>query len=347
MSATATRVDLDGFRSWFNNTDYKLMESLDNKLSDPIYSLLGEYDDSSKSDTISVTGRDNSGFAATKLPGGKINKQAAVEEDQMNKGFMSFAETSNIEWESVIHDKYRYADEQPAEIVDKVMDSASLLLHHQLFNFGTASSVTMEGTHGSYGLTVPSGQNLFSSSHSGPGYSSKSNLVGTGALSNANLIANIQHGNENMVTSNGTAIPYTPDLLIVPNDAAMVEAAIQITKSDKVYSSANNATNIFSDKGIKIFRGGSMSVVVLPFAPRTAAGAYDTAKQYYWQTADSMMLKKAIKYKWAARPTVASRFVDPENLDSYFSVAARLAVVAQRWQGINLNNSTTIPVTAS
>lgn len=338
---TNTRVNIDGFRSWFNDTKYVLLDRIEDRLTDKIYDLFGEIDDGSKSDTISVTGRDDSGFAKAKAPGAKIDRQAPVEEDQLSKGFVSFGKNRVIEYESVVHDQYQFATDGPEDLVDNVLDSASLLLHHQLFNFSTATSVTLPSSGGtvSYGLTVPNGQALFSNSHSGPGYSSKDNIQGTGALSNANLIANIQHGNQNMVTSNGTSIAYQPDALIIGNDASMLEKALQLTRTEKVESTANNAVNIFS--------GGTMDVVRLKFAPRDASGFYDTSKQYYWITADKAMMKKALCYKWASRPQAMTKFMDPENGDSYISVIARLAVVAKRWQGMVLNNSTTQPTTSS
>lgn len=339
MSATPTQVDLSGFRSWFNDTDYVLQSKIDDMMKDPIFSLLGEYEGSGKSDTISVTGRANERFAQTKAEGAAINRVAPVEEDQLSKGYLTFAEQQSYSWESIVHDRYAFADSDPAEMVDNVLDGISLLFHGQLFNGSTGTSITLGGSHGAYDISIPDGGALFKATHSGPGYSSKSNIAGTQALSHENLVANIQHGNENLVTSTGKAISYNPDLLIVPNDARMVEKARTITGSQQVESSANNAINIFS--------GGTMKVVVLKNAPRSTSGAYDTSKQYHWMTADSNMLRKSVQYKFAARPQVLAKYMDAENADSYHSVLARVAVVAKRWQFGVLNNSTTAPTISS
>jgi hypothetical protein len=189
----------------------------------------------------------------------------------------------------------------------------------------------------SYDLRTPDAVALISASHTTPsGLTGLTNIGGTGALSEENLTANILVGQENMSTSAGTSIPYNPDMIIVPNVAPLVKKAMQITGSDQVEGTANNAINIYG--------GGSMKVMVLNFAPLLAGGGRDTTTaKWAWSTADSSMLKKCLHFKWASRPISYPRFMDQENGDSSFLVLASVAVGASRWQGIVRNNATSAP----
>jgi hypothetical protein len=183
---------------------------------------------------------------------------------------------------------------------------------------------------------------LISASHTvpGTGATTYTNVGGTDALSEEALTANILVGQENNVTSSGTGMGYDPDLIIVPNVEPLVKKAMQITGSDQVESTGNNAINIYS--------GGRMKVMVLKKAPYLAGGGRDTTTaKWAWSTADSSMLKKILHFKWAAKPQSYAKFMDEENGDSAFLVMARFAFGASRWQGIVRNNATTAPTDSS
>lgn len=328
-------------RSWFNRINYMVQEKLDDFLdNDPIASLFTDRTNGDKQDTLDITGRANDGFAAFTVEGQKADQTTPTEEDQLSKNFLSIKERQVFTWESFLHDKYDYINDTSSELAKKIMNSYHLALTHQLHNFVTSTTVTLPGGI-VYDLTTPDGVALASASHTTPvGGTGITNIGGTGALSEENLTANILVGQENMVTSNGTSIPYNPDLLIVPNVEPMVKKAMQITGSDQVESTANNAFNVYS--------GGRMKVLVLGFAPLLAGGGRDTTtKKYAWSTADSSMLKKCLHYKWAARPQSYPKFMDEENGDSAFLVMARFAFGASRWQGFVHNNSTTAPTDSS
>lgn len=325
-------------RSWFNNINYMVQEKLDEFLdNDPITSLFTDRTNGDKQDTLDITGRSNDGFAAFTVEGQKADQTRAYEEDQLSKNFLSIKERQVFTWESFLHDKYDYVNDVSTELAKKIMNSYHLALTHQLHNFATSTTVTLPGGI-SYDLTTPDGVALISASHTTPaGGTSITNIGGTGALSEENLTLNITVGQENMVTSSGTSIPYNPDTIIVPNDERMVKKAMQITGSTKVEATANNAFNIYS--------GGRMKVMVLGFAPLLAGGGRDTTSaKYAWSTCDSAMLKKTLHYKWASKPQSHARFMDEENGDSAFLVLGRFAFGASRWQGIVRNNSTTAPV---
>lgn len=329
-------------RSWFNSTNYLVQEALDEFLqNDPVASLFTDLSGKGgNQDTVNITGRVNDGFANHSVEGQKANATTPIEEDQMNKSFLSIKERQVFTWESFIHDKYDYIYDTASELAKKIMNTFHLDLTHQLFNFADSTSLSVRGGI-TYDLTTPDGVALISASHTTPaGGTSITNIGGTGALSEENLTANILVGQQNMVTSAGTMIPYNPDMIIVPNVAPMVKKAMQITGSDQVESTANNAINVYG--------GGSMKVMVLNFAPCLADGSRDTTtKQYRWATADSKMLKKNIWYKWAAKPESQAIWLDPENGDNAYLVRARLAFGASRWQGLVMNTSTTAPTDSS
>lgn len=328
-------------RSWFDRINYAVQEKLDEFLdNDPVAKLFTDRTNGDKADTFNLTGRANDGFATFTVEGQKANSTNPIEEDQMSKNFLSIKERQVFTWESFLHDKYDYINDTSSELAKKIMNSYHLALTHQLFNYSTSTTVSLPGGI-TYDLTTPDGAALFSASHTTPaGGSSITNIGGTGALSEENLTANILVGQENMVTSAGTSMPYNPDMIIVPNVEPMVKKAMQITGSDQVESTANNAFNVYS--------GGRMKVMVLNFAPLLTDGSRDTTtKKYQWMTADSSMLKKILHYKWASKPISMPRFMDEENGDSAFLVMARFAFGASRWQGAVLNNSTTAPTDSS
>ena len=316
------------------------MDKLDAMLdSDPVLNLFGEITDGGKEDSINMTGRANDGYAHVKSPGEKANLDGPVEEDQMNKNFFTISERANIEWESFVHDKYSLVVDAATELYEKIMSTVYLAVSHQIFNFGTATTVTLPGAY-SYSLTTPDGVALYSASHTTPaGDTSRSNLPGTQALSSPNLDIHIQTVQESIRSSKGNSMSYQPDILFVSaNCQRQLTMALQITRSNLVPSTGNNAYNVYS--------GGIMEVVALKHTPFTAAGVYDTAKQYYWGTGVKSQLKKILKYKWASRPVAYPKFMDSENGDSSYLSMARFGFGACRWQGIALNNSTTAPTTA-
>lgn len=335
--------------SWFNRINYLVQEKLDDFLdNDPVASLFTDRTDGNKALTMDLTGRANDGFANFTVEGQKAQGTTPIEEDQLSKNFLSIKERQVFTWESFLHDKYNYIYDTSSELAKKVMNSYHLALTHQLFNFSDATTVTLPGGI-TYDLTTPDGAALISASHTTPaGGSSITNIGGTGALSEENLTANILVGQENMVTSAGTSIPYNPDMLIVGNVEPMVKKAMQITGSDQVESTANNAINKYGPNGFTVYGGGRMKLMVLNFAPLLAGGGRDTTtKKYRWATADSSMLKKCLHYKWAAKPESHARFMDEENGDSAFLVMGRFAFGASRWQGIVMNTSTTAPTDSS
>jgi hypothetical protein len=200
--------------------------------------------------------------------------------------------------------------------------------------------VTLPGGF-SYDLTSPDNLAFVDDSHTVPGSSSTfDNDGGNIALSNDNLTTLILQGQENEVSHNGTSITFNPDMLFVGNVQPMIEKALQITKSEKVESSANNAVNIYG--------GGWMKVAQLNFAPYTNVGNRDTTnKKYRWAIAQSDRLRGTLKHKWAARPVAVGKFMDQENFDSSYSVAGRIGFGACRWQGYYMATSTTAPTSSA
>ncbi len=326
-------------RSWFNSTNYLVQEALDDFLdNDPIASLFTDRTgQGGVQDSLDITGRVNDGFASFTVEGQKANSTTPVEEDQLSKNFLSIKERQVFTWESFLHDKYNYIYDTASELAKKVMNSYHLALTHQLFNYCTATTVTLPGGIAPYDLKTPDGVALVSANHSTPaGGSGITNIGGTSALSEEALTAAILVGQENMVTSNGTSLPFNPDTIIVGNVEPMVKKAMQITGSDQVEGTANNAVNVYG--------GGRMKVMVLNFAPLLANGSRDTTtKKYAWAVADSNMLKKVLHYKWAAKPQSYGRWMDEENGDSAYLVMGRFAFGASRWQGYVHCAATTAP----
>lgn len=329
-------------RSWFDRNNYIFQETLDEFLdNDPVAKLFTDRTGQGPlSDTMDLTGRANDGFAGFTVEGQKVVESQAVEEDQLHKNFVSIADRQKFTWQSFIFDKNNYIKDTSAEMAKKILNSFHLALTHQLHNFATATSVTLKGNV-VYDLKTPDNVALISASHTTPsGLTGLTNIGGTTALSEEALTANILVGQENMHTSSGTSMGYNPDMIIVPNVEPLVKKAMQITGSDQVESTANNAVNIYS--------GGRMKVMVLNFAPLLAGGGRDTTTaKWAWSTCDSSMLKKILHFKWAMKPTSYPKFMDSENGDSSFLVLGNFSFGASRWQGIVRNNAVTAPTDSS
>ena len=338
----SNQVDIADYRSWFNSTRYIVQDAIDRMVTDdPIFSIFGEVTDGGREDSINVTGRSNDGFAEVKTPGQKANKTAPVEADQMNKNFFTVAEQQLVEWEAFLHDKYQLVEDTTTELVSKINATIALALTHQLFNFADASTVTLPGGF-SYDLTSPDSVPFVDDSHTVPGRPGETfdNDVGNVALSHDGLTTAILQGQENEVSHKGTAQTFNPDMLFVGNVQPMIDKALQITKSEKVESTQNNAVNIYS--------GGWLKVAVLNFAPYLATGNRDTTtKKYRWSIAQTDRLKGTLKHKWASKPVAVGKFMDQENFDSSYSAAGRIGFGACRWQGYYMATSTTAPTSSA
>lgn len=311
---------------------------------DPIFDLFGEIDYSKNTgDTVNFTGRAFGGFAPIVAPGGQIPESNPVEGDQLAKQFLSVKDRMTVEWETILHDKLDFVKEDVSALVERCINTPALVMTNAFFTVANAGTVTLPGG-GTYATTCGDGQFLADTDHTVPGTVAagttyRNTTSGADVLSESGITNAIQTGNQNIVNDDGVVAPWNPDTIIVANNESMVRKALEITRSDKITNSANNT--------VQIYTGGRFKVVVLKHAPRNAAGAYSTTAgdMYRWALADSRMLKRAIKYTWAARPqdNVVPKFQSRENLDSTVAVAGRFVFGFPRWQGIVYSLATSAP----
>ena len=337
-------LSLAGYRSFFNSTVYSLIEKMEDMESDPIFSLLGEQaHDTSTGDTVNFTSDTLSGYAPIVAPGGDIPETNVVEGDQLARTYFSIKDRMVVEYEAYAHNKLDVMLDRAEDLVERAMFTASLCLSGQLLNNANAGTQTIGGV--TQTITTADGQFLGDSDHTVPGKigSTYSNVLASlGALSDSNLDALEQQIKQNNVDDKGTNRPFTADCLVVPDNATMIKKAMQLTGSVLSPETANNAINIY--------RGGRLDVVVLKQAPRDSTGGYDTTKQYFWCLANKKSIKRAVKYRWAVKPSdvkqggVVPKFMD-KNLDSSVIVYGRMVFGAPRWQGLGYSFSTTKPTT--
>lgn len=338
-------LSLATHRSFFNSTVYKVVEKLEGMQNDPIFDLCGEvaYDDST-GDTINFASRTLDGYAQRVAPGGEIPESSTVEGDTLAKPFVSYKDKMVVEMETALHNKLDLVLEDAEALAERTLNIIALELSHQLLNSADSDTLALKGG-GTAAITCADGLALASASHTvpGTGATTYSNLLSAAsALSEDNMSTLIQQGKANNVSDAGTIIPFIPDTIVIPDNEDMIKKALQITGSELVSESANNAINVYNR--------GKMRVVVLKHAPRNAIGGYDTDQQYHWAVADSRQLKRAIKYSWALRPSEIGSGLVPKfresNLDSVIYTAARFVFGAPRWQGIYFSMSTTKPTHA-
>lgn|SRR3990167_269736 len=335
-------TSLAQYRSWFNSTVYYTVEELAKVEKDPIFDLFGEINyTKSTGDTINFTGRAFGGFSPIVAPGGQIPESNPTEGDQLAKQFLSVKDRMVVEWESFLHDKLDFVKEDAAALIERCVNTPSLVMSGALLTAANATTVTLPGGL-TYATTCADLQQMADTDHTVPGAvgsTFRNTTTGTDVLSDSGITNAIQIGNQNIVNDDGVVAPWAPDTLIIPNNESMVRKALEITKSDKVVESGNNTVNVYS--------GGRFKVVVLKHAPRNAVGAYSTTAgdMYRWAIADSRMLKRAVKYCWAAKPqnNVMPSFKSRENFDSTIGVAGRFVFAFPRWQGIIYSLATSAP----
>lgn len=344
MSQLPSTVQLQAFRSWFDDTRYSRRAMLDEMMRDPIYDLFGEDKSNNLSDTLSSNGIDYSGIAKAKTPGGRVVKDAPIEVDTHSVGYITFVKRFNYELESILHDQYKLLDPDGTMCIKQLWEAVGLFLTNALWNENDGTSFEVLAHEGviNYLTGCPDGKSLIAADHSGPGYSNKTNIGGTGPLTGPNVVTNIDIGKTNFCFPSGQPKTYRPDLIMHGDVEVLTEASRQITGSTKVASSANNAVNIYSD--------GSKDVVVFKHAPRvstTNLRSSTAADVYKWATASRSLMKQSIRLKWIAKPQlIGEKNIDDENLDSFATAFCRLAVIIDDPFFMVQNTATTAPTTA-
>lgn len=344
MSQLPSTVQLAGFRSWFDDTRYSRRAMLDEMMRDPIYELFGEDKSSNTSDTLSSMGIDYSGIAKAKTPGGKVTKDAPIEADTHSVGYITFVKRFNYELESILHDQYKILDPNGTMCIQQLWEAVGLFLTNVLWNENDATSFDVLAHEGviSYQTGSPDGKAFIAADHSGPGYSGKTNIGGTGPLSGPNLVTNIDIGKTNFCWPSGQPKSYRPDLIIHGDVEVLTETSMQITRSSKVSSSANNAANKYAD--------GSKEVFVLKHAPRSSTTnqrSTTAADIYKWATGEKAKMKSGLRLKWAAKPQlIGERNIDDDNLDSFATAFCRLAVIIDDPFCMVQNNASQAPTPA-
>lgn len=343
MSQTPSTVQLAGFRSWFDDTRYARRAMIDEMMNDPIYSLMGEDKTLNTSDTLSTMGIDYSGIAKAKTPGGRVTKDAPIEADTHSVGYITFVKRFNYELETILHDQYKLLDPDGTMCIRQLWEAIGLFFTNVLWNENDATSFDVLAHEGvvTYTTGCPDGKALVAADHSGPNYSNKTNIGGTGPLSGPNVVTNVDIGKTNFCHPSGQPMFYRPDQIWHGDVEVMTEASKQITSSTKVASSANNAVNMYSD--------GSKEVVVFKHAPRSSTTnlrSTTAGDVYKWATAEKAKAKQSVRYKWIAKPQlIGEKNIDDENLDSFATAFCRVAVIIDNPFFMVQNNATTAPTT--
>ena len=339
-------LSLAGYRSFFNSTVYSLIEKIQDMETDPIFGLLGEQKhDTSTGDTVNFTSDTLSGYAPIVEPGGDIPEKNVTEGDQLARTYFSIKDRMVVEYEAYAHNKLDIMLDRSEDLVERAMFTASLALSGQLLNNANATTQALPGNK-TQTISCADTLSLGNGAHTVPGRPGEtfSNILSGAAkpLSDSNLDALEQQIKETNIDDAGTNRPFTADVLVIPDNATMIKKAMQLTGSALSPETANNAINVYT--------GGRLDFIVLKQAPRNAAGSYDTTKQYFWCLGNKKAIKRAIKYRWAVKPSdvkqggVVPKFMD-KNLDSSIIVYGRMVYGAPRWNGLGFSFSTTKPTT--
>lgn len=343
MTLQPTTATIAEFQSWVDDTRYSRRAMTDDMMKDPIFDLLGEDTSNNRASVLSTNGVDYSGFARAKTPGGIVAREAPVETDVHSVYYITFVQRFDYEREMILHDQYGMLNPGGTACIKRLWEGVGLFLTNCAWNYNKSSAFDVPAQTGviPYTITCPDGQPIISASRSGPGYSSKTNIGGTAAFSGPAVVANIDVGHQNRKTPNGIARAYMPNGLMLGNNAALLEAMLQYTKSEKVYSSNNNA--------LTVFQNGMYDVMQFKYAPRTNTGAFDTttSKLHKWATFNKEEYKAGFKYKWIEKPTVVEGpRVDTDNLDTFDIATCRIAFMPEDPWAIVQNDATSAPISA-
>jgi hypothetical protein len=345
MAQQPLTTTISEFTSWFNDTRYAIREMQDDMMSDPIFSLLGEDTSDNRSSQLSTTGIDYSGIAPVKTPGGVVARSAPVQADQHTVQYLTFVKRFDYEREAIIHDQYRILDPNGTECLKQLWAGVGLFLTNCVWNQNQNSNFNVPAQQGviNYTITTPDGQPIVSASHTGPGYTASTNIGGTGAFSGSTVVTNLQVGYQNAKTPAGVPMTYNGDALACGRVGPLIESMTQYTKSERVFSSLNNA--------VTVFQNGTMDVIEFKYAPRNsdlfASYATGNSALYQWATLDRDLFKKSFKYKWAEMPTIVEGpTVDMNTLDTFRIATCRIAFLPENPWALIQNNASTAPITA-
>ena len=204
------------------------------------------------------------------------------------------------------------------------MNTASLCLCGQLLTNADATTQTI----GSVVQTISCADTLApgSAAHTVPGRAGATFttiVTSNPALSDTAVDTAMQILIANNVDQAGVNKPVGGDfVLVVAENSTMIKKAQQLTGSSLSPETANNAVNVYS--------GGKMDFVVLKHGARNAAGQYETTNtnQYHWLLSTKKSLKRNLRYRWAAKPSIPNQGLFPKymekNLDSRIYMFARL-----------------------
>lgn len=341
MSATT----LAERRSWFDSLKYKALDKLEQVEQDAIFTLAGEMPFTMGSpDTVNWTSRAIPKYGQRVNPGADINRTRDYEGDTLQKIFVSYKDEMLIEREAFVHDKLGILGDEAADFAERGLNVVGLEMSRQLLTEAnnTTMNVINNGSTQSVNIATADGLAPGSASHTRPGTGATtySNILsGADVLSEDAIVSLEQQMKQNSVSEAGSHLGFRGDTLIVQDQAAMIRMALQISGSELVPGTANNAINVYS--------GGRLNVVVLKHGALDENAQFDSSSQYYWALADSKLLKRGFQFSWAVRPTqegigLVAKFSE-DNLDQKIQFFSRAVFGMPDWCGIGYSFAASAP----
>lgn len=340
-------TSLVGYRSFFNSTVYTLIEKMEKMEADPVFSLgREEAHTAGTGDTVNWTSEVLSTYLPIVQPGGDIAEEPVTEGNQLARTYFSIKGNMAVQYESYLHNKLDLMLDKAEDLAEGAMNTASLCLCGQLLTNADATTQTI----GSVVQTISCADTLApgSAAHTVPGRAGATFttiVTSNPALSDTAVDTAMQILIANNVDQAGVNKPVGGDfVLVVAENSTMIKKAQQLTGSSLSPETANNAVNVYS--------GGKMDFVVLKHGARNAAGQYETTNtnQYHWLLSTKKSLKRNLRYRWAAKPSIPNQGLFPKymekNLDSRIYMFARLVYGLPYWAGMAWSFSTTRPTTS-
>lgn len=342
MSQTTTLAQR---RSWFDSLKYRALDKLEQVEQDAIFSLAGEMPFTMGSpDTVNWTGRAIPKYGQRVNPGADINRTRDFEADTLQKVYISYKDEMLIEREAFVHDKLSILGDEAADFAERGLNVVGLEMSRQLLTEAnnTTMNVLNNGVTQSVNIATADALAPGSASHTRPGTGATtySNILsGTDVLSEDAVTALEQQMKQNSVSEAGSHLGFRGDTLIVQDQSHMLRMALQLTGSELVPGTANNAANIYA--------GGKLNVVALKHGALDENAQFDSTSQYYWALADAKLLKRGFEYAWAVRPTeegigLNAQFSE-DNLDQKLQFFSRLVFGMPDWAGIGYSFATSAP----
>ena len=321
---------------YVDNVERVVLEQLEDKKPDMVRDLFTEMPwNPGDGDKVTFNSIALSGFAPRVDENESYPTTNPSNGNELSKTQIQYGDKLEISRRMVKFNRYQQSRFDAEDLASRIRNTLDLELTLQVFSEADQTTFTPAGKS-AYNIATSDGQALASASHSYGGVSFSNLLSGGGALSQSNLNAAIEQGQQETPDDFGTYLTPNYDTLVISDNVYMKNKAFQLFGSPLTPESGNNAVNFYNTES-------GMKIISLKFGNRNTLGAATTDNIYRWMIMDSNMARRSLQLQLAEAPTTEQQFVDHDNLVAKILVTQFAAYAAVKTQGMVYSLSTTAP----